>query len=301
MAGMTAGYGTRLLVVTNAAAGRGGDAAVRAALGVLRQEADVRVGDAAGPDDVDRLLDGLDDRTLVVAGGDGSLHVIIGRLLARGELTPDRPIGIVPLGTGNDLARTLGLPLEPVEAARAVLRGRPRSLDLLVDDTGAVVVNVVHLGVGAEAAQKAVPLKDRLGMTAFTVGSVAAGARPGGWEVRVAVDGRVLPLEGEVLMVAVANGRTIGGGAELAPDASPDDGFLDVVVVMSGGPVARIGFGVSLREGEHVGRDDVIVVRGTTVAVAGEEMPVNADGELGGVVSSRSWSVRPAAWSVLVP
>ena len=102
-------------------------------------------------------------------------------------------------------------------------------------------------------------------------------------------------------MVGVANGRTIGGGAELAPDASPDDGLLDVVVVTSTGPLARLGFATSLRNGDHVERDDVLVVRGRSVTVSGEEFPVNADGELYGPVSSRTWTVRPAAWSVIVP
>ena len=86
-------------------------------------------------------------------------------------------------------------------------------------------------------------------------------------------------------MVGVANGRTIGGGAELAPDASPDDGLVDVVVATSTGPLARLGFATSLREGDHVERDDVLVVRGRSVTVTGEEFPVNADGELYGPVS----------------
>ena len=104
-------------------------------------------------------------------------------------------------------------------------------------------------------------------------------------------------------MVAVANGRTIGGGAELAPDAEPDDGLLDVVVATSTGPLARLGFGVALREGEHVERDDVLTGCGTQVTVTGEPFPLNADGELDGPVdvadldgASRApgrWSSRP--------
>jgi YegS/Rv2252/BmrU family lipid kinase len=290
-----------LLVVTNAAAGGTADEQVEAALAALRSATDVRREVCTEPGDLGRVLDGLGERTLVVVGGDGSVHTAVATLLSRGELSPDRPIGLIPLGTGNDLARTLGIPLEPAAAARALLAGSVRRLDLVVDDAGGVVVNAVHLGVGAEAAEKARALKDRLGRAAYAVGSVAAGASATGWHLQVAVDGAFVHVDGEVLMVAVANGRTIGGGAPLAPDASPDDGLVDVVVATSTGPLARLGFAMALREGEHVERDDVLVVRGRTVTVTGDPFPLNADGELDGPVSARTWTVRPAAWSLLVP
>lgn len=290
----------RLLVVTNAAAGSTDDERVDAALAVLREAADVRVDTCADAGDLDRLLGGLGDRTLVLAGGDGSVHTAVATLHRRGELSPDRPLALLPLGTGNDLARTLGIPLDPAEAARALLTGRRRPLDLLVDDTGGVVVNAVHMGIGAEAAEKAGALKERLGKAAYAVGSVLAGAGSTGWDLRVDVDGEPLHTDEPVLMVGVANGRTIGGGAELAPDAVPDDGLLDVVVATSTGPLARLGFGVALREGGHVEREDVVAVRARTVTVTGEPFPLNADGELDGPVDRRTWTVRPGAWAVLV-
>jgi YegS/Rv2252/BmrU family lipid kinase len=290
-----------LLVVTNEAAGGTADAQVDAALTVLRSATDVRREVCREPDDLGRLLDGLGERALVVVGGDGSVHTAVATLLSRGELSADRPIGLIPLGTGNDLARTLGIPLDPAAAARALLAGRSRPLDLVVDDAGGVVVNAVHLGVGAEAAEKASALKDRLGRAAYAVGSVAAGAGATGWHLQVVVDGVPVDVDREVLMVAVANGRTIGGGAPLAPDASPDDGLADVVVATSTGPLARLGFAVALRDGEHVERDDVLVVRGRSVTVTGDPFPLNADGELDGPVTARTWTVRPAAWSLLAP
>ena len=287
-------------MVTNAAAGSTDDDRVAAAISVLEAAADVRVEQCAEPGDLDRVLDGRDGRTVVLVGGDGSVHTAVDALRRRGELSPGDPLGLVPLGTGNDLARTLGIPLEPADAAQAVLDGSPRPLDLLVDDQDGVVVNVVHLGVGAEAAEKATGLKDRLGKAAYPVGSVLAAAGPTGWDLRVEVDGSVVEVDGPALMVVVANGRTIGGGAEVAPDAAPDDGLLDVVVATSTGPLARLGFGVALREGEHVERDDVTTRRGSTVTVTGQPFPLNADGELDGPVGSRTWRVEPAAWALLV-
>jgi len=299
MAGMTAGYGT-LLAVTNAAAGGTDDDRVAAAVDVLRASADVRVESCDGPDGLDRLLDDRGDRVLVLLGGDGSVHAAVQVLRRRGELG-DVVLGLVPLGTGNDLARTLGIPLDPAEAAHAVLVSRPRPLDLVVDDAGGSVVNVVHLGIGAEAAARAAALKGGLGATAYAVGGLAAGVSVRGWDVEVRVDDQPLPLDGPALMVAVANGRTIGGGAELAPAARPDDGLLDVVVATSTGPLARLGFGLALRGGEHVARDDVVTARGRRVSVTGDPFPLNADGEVHGPVPTRAWHVEPRAWRILVP
>jgi YegS/Rv2252/BmrU family lipid kinase len=291
----------QLLVVTNASAGSADDERVAAAVAVLREATDVREESCSDPDDLDQVLDRQGDRTLVVVGGDGSVHTTVAALRRRGELSAERPLGLVPLGTGNDLARTLGIPLDPAEAARALLSARPRSLDLLVDDAGGVVVNAVHLGVGAEAAERAGTFKDRLGKAAYAVGGVLAGATASGWDLRVAMDGEPVRTDGPVLMVGVANGRTIGGGSVLAPDAEPDDGLLDVVVATSTGPLARLGFGVAMREGEHVEREDVFASRGRMVTVSGDPFPLNADGELSGPVSSRTWTVQPKVWAVLAP
>jgi YegS/Rv2252/BmrU family lipid kinase len=294
---------TPLVLVTNPAAGGTARDAVSAAVAVLREQAEVAVVEAGSPADLDAVLDRCAPGSLglVVAGGDGSLHQLVAALHRYGRLAAERPLGLIPLGTGNDLARTLGVPLDPAEAARAYLTGRPRALDLVTDDAGGVVVNVVHLGVGAEAARKATALKDRLGTAAYAVGSVAAGAGRTGWHLRVTVDDAVVHVDGEALMVAVANGCTIGGGAEVAPQAQPDDGLLDVVVATSTGLLARLGFAVALREGEHVEREDVTVVRGRTVTVTGDPFPVNADGELRGLVTHRTWTVHPGAWSLVTP
>ncbi len=290
----------RLLVLRNAAAGAVEDAAVDTALGVLGRAADTVVEAPGSPEQLRRVLDARDGRRLVVLGGDGSLHVCVQALYARGELRPDDPLALVPLGTGNDLARALGLLLDPTQAAATVLSGRPRALDLLVDDDGNVVVNVVHAGVGAAAAQHASGLKGALGPAAYVVGSLLAGATERGWQLEVGVDGRVLAGgEEPVLMVGVGIGRTIGGGSPLAPDPLPDDGLADVVVSLSTGPLDRVGYAVALREGEHVDRPDVLTARGREVTVRGEDFPVNADGELAGPYASRTWRVLPGAWSMV--
>jgi diacylglycerol kinase family enzyme len=300
----------QFLVVVNRAAGTTDDDSVEAALAALRAGADVAVAATADAEELRRAVKGRGSRRLVVVGGDGSVHAAVTALDSVGGLVAEEPIGIIPRGTGNDLAQALGLPLDPVESAGVVLTGVPRPLDLVRDDSGGLVVNAVHLGAGARAGAEAARFKDRLGVAAYPLGAVIAGVTTAGWHLRVEVDGRVVEHEAArwaaegttgVLMVGICNGPTIGGATPLAPDAMLDDGLVDVVVSTATGPLARAAFAASLNSGRHVERDDVLVVRGREVTVAGGPVDLVADGELEEGVGSRTWRVEHRAWSVLVP
>ena len=285
------------LLVASAEAGSTDDEAISAARDVLGAE----VSMCSAPPDLEGALDRLDGRTLVVAGGDGSLHLAVTLLHRRGELART-PIGLVPLGTGNDLARAIDIPLDAGDAARLVRDGRARPIDLITDDAGGVVVNAVHVGIGAEAAEHAGRLKPRLGPVAYPIGAVTAGMRSTGWRLRVEVDGQVVAdRHRRTLMVGIGNGRGIGGGTPLLPHARPDDGQLDVMVSQASGPLARVRFGAALSSGQHLRDKAVRYARGTTVTVVGEEVGVNADGETGDAVRRRKWTVQPGAWSLVRP
>lgn len=289
------------LLLASARAGSAEDEAVATARDVLATSGPVELVTTETPQELDDALDRLDGRTLVVAGGDGSLHLAVSRLHARNALLDTR-LGLVPLGTGNDLARTLDIPLDPAAAADMVLSADSRPLDLLLDDSGGIVVNAVHLGVGAEAAEHAGRLKPRLGLIAYPMGALAAGLRSTGWRVRVELDGRVLTDSSRrTLMVGIGNGRGIGGGTQLLPHAEPDDGLLDVVVSRACGPFTRVRYGAALRIGDHLRDPDSSSGRGRTVSIAGEPVEVTADGELGECIQRRQWTVQPAAWSLLRP
>ncbi|HEX6074438.1 MAG TPA: diacylglycerol kinase family protein [Micromonosporaceae bacterium] len=291
----------RLVVIYNAAAGGASEAARAAASGVLRQHADVAEAAVDSPDQVVDVLAGHPGRDPVAVGGDGTVHQVVAAL-ARGDELATRTVGLIPLGTGNDLARSLGLPVDPAAAARVVLAGKVRLMDLLVDDAGGIAVNAVHLGVGGEASAAAQPLKPLLRRLAYAAGAVVAGLRTTGWRLRVEVDGRtVADGRRRVLMVGIGNGATIGGGTPLAPDADPGDTRADVVVSFATGLPQRLWYGVQLRRGEHSRRKDVIALRGRRITVSGEPTLVNADGELGGVVIRRTWSILPRSWRITVP
>jgi diacylglycerol kinase family enzyme len=294
-----------LLVVVNEGAGSTELAAVDKAVEVLRRVADVIVVRTADLDALGAALRVHRERLTVLAGGDGSLHAAVQLLYNAHLLDPGRPFGLLPLGTGNDLARTLGIPLDPVAAAETVLDGRPRTLDIAVDDTGEVLVNAAHAGVGAEAGRLASGWKPALGVAAYPLGGLVAGFTSEGWAMDVEVDGvRVHDSARPILMLGVGNGRSIGGGTPLAPNAEPDDGLLDVVVAAVHGPRNRYAYGMALRDGVHIRREDVRVHRGRHVSLSvpegAEPFRVNTDGEVSDEVRRRSWEVKAGVWSVLV-
>lgn len=286
------------VLLVNAEAGSSDEEAVAAAADVLRGAGEVDVVATEGPDDLDAALDDLRGRRPVVCGGDGSLHLVVSRLRARDHL--DVAVGLVPLGTGNDLARCVGLPLDDAAAAAERVRdGRPAPVDLLVEDTGRVCVNALHAGVGADAAARASALKDHLADLAYPVGAILAGVAADGVPTRVEVDGEVV-VDGDVLLVAVTNGTGFGGGAAICPAAQLDDGHLDVAVVTAVGAVARAAFGLALQRGEHLERDDVHVVRGREVRLRGEGLRYVIDGEIGDThEADRTWRVEPRAWQLV--
>ncbi|HST65254.1 MAG TPA: diacylglycerol kinase family protein [Mycobacteriales bacterium] len=284
------------LLITNAAAGNA--KRVDEAVSVLRERADVEIVPTRSPADCDAAVARRGDRRVVVCGGDGSVHVVVTALHRVGGL--EQPIGLIPLGTGNDLARTLQLPLNPAAAARTVLDGMPRRLDLLVDDAGDLVVNAVHLGIGAEAARRAAALKPRLGRLAYLVGGVAAGVTTSGWRLSVRVDGAEL-VDGQVLQVGIGLGQSIGGGSPRTPHSVLDDRLADVVVSQAVSPLARVGYGLRLRRGSHVDRPDVLTARGAEIEAVGEPFHYNADGEIRGPVERRTWTIDPRGWQLITP
>ena len=258
-----------MLVLTNAGAGSSDQDRVDRALAILRRSAEVEVARTGEDGGLEAALDRRQGRTLVVAGGDGSLHLTVSRLYARGELA-DTVIGLLPLGTGNDFARGTQIPLDVEEAARVVAAGQVRDVDLILDDRDQPVVNNVHLGIGADASRYGARWKKRVGRVGYPIGLLqAAFARP--YRLRVTVDDEVV-ADGEhhVLEVSIGNGATVGGGLALNPGADPDDGRLDVLVARASGPWRRVTYGIDLFRGRHPQHRDVIHRQATRVEISGE-------------------------------
>ena len=300
-----------LLVITNSDAGTADEESLGLALAVLREHVSVEVQATGDPGELDGVLHRAGSRRIVVAGGDGSLHAVIACLHKRGDLGRN-VLGLLPLGTGNDFARGTDIPLDIEEAARVILHGEVRPMDLVVDEVGEVVVNSVHVGAGANASRRGARWKERLGSVGvgkanlgklgYPIGAALTAWNPPILRLRVEVDGQVVnDFDQPVLMVAVGNGSSVGGGAELTPDASPEDGRVDVMISRSVGPLERVRYAVHLGLARHPEREDVTYLRGSSVSVTGEEFWVSADGEIYGPERQRTWHVEPEAYSMVLP
>lgn len=298
---------SRVLVLANPLAG-GVDTAEQA-LHLLQERSDAVVVHPESDAQLGQALGAADGRRIVVVGGDGTVHAVAQALHDLGLLRDVGPIALVPAGTGNDLARTLGLPLDDVETAVALALGSSgRDVELLLDDAGGVVVNAVHVGIGAEAGALAARAKERLGKVglgrvAYPAGAIVAGVGHGSGRLRVSVDGEVLH-EGPTLLVAAGIATSVGGGVPLSPDADPFDGVIDVTVSTATGAVTRLGYAASLRAGTHVDRDDTVTAQGRELLVEsldGETFRANADGEVSDDLRTRRWTIVPRAWHLVVP
>ena len=242
------------------------------------------------------IVDGHD--LIVLGGGDGSVSSVAG-ILAKS----DAVLGLLPLGTANDFARTIGIPLELERACRTVAHGVVSGVDL-GRAGGNYFVNVASMGLGSAVAEALSPrLKHTVGSLAYPVAAVRAYMDRQPFEA-----GFVFPDDdhesvaiGGLVHVAVGNGRYYGGGMIVAPGSGIDDQTLDVYAIEASdlSNLTRIVWG--LRNGSFVEDECIHHWRTRRVWVVTEpRLPVNLDGEL---ISRtpRHFSVAPDAMDILVP
>jgi diacylglycerol kinase (ATP) len=171
-------------------------------------------------------------RTLFAMGGDGTFQA-----LANAAFGADVVLGIVPVGGGNDFAAALGMPSDPVEAAKALLAGQVRLVDLVRVRTGdgrtRLYAGGGGIGLDAEAARYASGAYRHLpGRIRYIASALTALAGFDALNVRIDFPGSDLPsFETQALLAAALNSPTYGAGLRLAPDATVDDGSLEVVMI----------------------------------------------------------------------
>jgi len=272
----------RVAVVFNPGSGQSDEQLQSGVERALRGLGDVRAVHTSGEEtfaaDVAAGTDGA--RIVVAAGGDGTLNLTINALQERLD---EHIFAVVPLGTGNDFARTLGLPSDPLEAAASLQTAAVREIDLgVVSGAGTrrLFVNACMGGFPVEA-NKAIDagVKKKLGPLAFILG----GAKALGDLDRstVVVDEQQIT---DCIAVGVGNGRTAGGGIEMWPPARPDDGRLDLCALSADSIPAAVLLGAKVKAGNHQGAKGTVMLRGTDFVVdADPPIEFNVDGELVGL------------------
>ncbi|MGI9644070.1 MAG: diacylglycerol/lipid kinase family protein [Ilumatobacteraceae bacterium] len=237
---------------------------------------------------------------VMVWGGDGTMIGVATALVGTGV-----PLAILPGGTGNLLARNLGIPLDLAGAVEVAYGGRDRSIDLLDVDLGRGErrLSAVMCGMGWDAEMMAAPeaRKRRLGWGAYAIeGARSMGAKP--MRLRISVDGGPEQrLSGHTVLVA--NVGMLVAGLVLVPQAAPDDGSLDVLVVAPSSPAdwIRTTAGIITRTGSDTDPSR-IRFRGREVRIAtGHVRKRQIDGDLVTAGSDLSVTVRPGALIVRTP
>jgi diacylglycerol kinase (ATP) len=264
----------RTLLIANPKSRSGGDPDTVAAL--LRE---------AGLDPVCPALDGQGTAALirahaaavdrvVLAGGDGTMNAAAPALLETGL-----PFGIIPMGTGNDLARTLGIPEDPAAAARVAAGGRLRAIDVaLANDVP--FFNVASVGFGVDLTRALTgDAKRRWGKLGYAVAGLRVLARMRPFRATIRCGDRT--LRSRTVHVAVGNGRHYGGGMTVGEQTEIDDNRLDVFSLEVGSVWGLLKLLPALRRGDHGRWHEVLTAEGREVEIrTRRRRSVNTDGEI---------------------
>lgn len=232
--------------------------------------------DVQFPDSPERLKeligrDGIE--RIVIGGGDGTMRRAAGALMAAG-----RPVGILPMGTANDLARSLDIPVTPDGAAMVIARGRTARIDMgLVN--GHHFFNAAQIGLGATVRHALSPgLKKWLGPLSYAVGAWDAMRRMRPFEVDVETDGERRQFRS--IHITVGNGLQFGGGTPVAPEASLEDGLLDLLSVDPLPPWRLTLLAAAVRTGRHHAVEHLHLLKGAHMHIStGRSLGITADGD----------------------
>ncbi|MFI9841762.1 diacylglycerol/lipid kinase family protein [Nonomuraea sp. NPDC051941] len=234
---------------------------------------------------------------LVAFGGDGLVHLAVQAVAGT-----DVPLGIIPAGTGNDIAAALGVPCaDPMAAARVVLRMKSRLVDVARIRAGQadeLFAGVMCCGFDSRVNERANRKTWPPGMARYLVATVEElrSFRPIPFRMTLD-DGEV--VEREAMLVAVANTCSYGAGMRVCPDARPDDGLLDVMMLDAVSKAEFLRVFPSVYRGTHVGHPAVSVRRVRSVRLEAADVIAYADGERVGPAPVHC-EVRPGALRVIV-
>lgn len=251
-----------------------------------------------------------EDRDLVVAaGGDGTINEVVNGFFDGAErIESATRLGILPMGTGGDFRRTLGMTRDPAEAARVLASGQPRLIDAgrvtCAGPGGETVirhfVNIADAGIGGDVADMVNGgFKVINGELTFSIAAAVTLMRWRNRRLHAVIDGEERDLVAQ--QVVLANCRYYGGGMEIAPGAKLDDGMLDLVIVGDVGRLEAMRMMGKVRHGAHFPHPKLEhrLVRRVEVTCP-QPVGVDADGERPGSLPA-VFEVLPGALALVAP
>jgi len=243
--------------------------------------------------------EGGDATVIVVGGGDGTISGLLADLL---EL--DKPVGILPLGTANDLATSLGIPRDIAEAAAVIAAGHLRRIDLgRITGTGTEqrwFANVASVGFGTDVARAHQGWRKRLlGVLAYPFAWLDAYRASRPFRIRLVLDGRTIATR--CVQIAIGSGTRYGGGLLLSDQASHEDGLLWIYYIK---PIRLLGWLrviPALITGRHRKGGRSVVLSGRTARLETvRPLSINVDGDVDGETPA-DFAVHPGALAVFAP
>lgn len=289
---------TRVIINPNAGSVESLDA-LRERLGALPDTEVCRTDHEGHAEELARQAVDGGTEMVVAAGGDGTLNEVLNGLSAGfGKVR----LGLLPLGTGNDFARSIGIP-DDLEGALAVLReGRTRQIDVgrsLVAGKSRCFLNMAVGGFSGVVSEKASEAKERWGPLAYMRGAVDAWPELKAFETRILLNGAE-QLRVDTYNIVISNGRFVAAGIPVAPQAQVDDGLFEVMIAPATS-IPKLAILVpKVLLGQHLNDDLLIFRRATRIEIESTPpMGFNVDGELQGEAAA-VFEVQPRALEMVV-
>lgn len=269
-------------------------------------------------------------KKIVALGGDGTLNEVAngyfeepvgiysnstgrrgGRSASLKPINPDAIMGIMPSGTRNVLAKSLGLPEGIIECCKTFSLGEPKRIDVIYvtarnqednsSTTSRILLNAAETGLAAEIIDRSKKVREvvnnRIVSTITSIVSTLPTYQSN--ECEISIDSNRKKFAVKMTMGVVANGQFLGGGFKIAPQASMSDGLLDLVILKDSGSLKMIDELVNMKEGEYKEEDKIIYRQARKVVITSMErdVTVTVDGEPIGVLPA-TFEVIPHALTI---
>lgn len=248
------------------------------------------------------ISDGFD--AIIAAGGDGTVHEVVNGLIAVAGDEPTKPMGILPIGTGNDFSDNSRVPRNLSSAIEIIANGRVRQVDagqVIADDRKYYFGNNCALAMEPMVTIENIRLTQVSGNIRYIVATLKALLKLNAWQMKMTWDNG--DYEGSIYLLSICNSPRTGGIFHIAPRARMNDGFLDIVFVPKVPRKKVLTLVPRLISGSHIQQPEVTYFRTKKLLIESEPgTPIHADGEvLSESVKNIQYEILPGKITLLTP